>query len=555
MQSLSSRVMSMDLLESFVSSYLPSDAAALAVRNYVEWQTERHAADFIPNADDDVDLRTWLFHLHTHGADGSALQEQIVALERFYQWAQAAGVIDHNPFDEYDFAMPLLTSSQIEPRRQTLPDNPQEREVARLLALGQIAEKLNSSVDIQSALDSTLTTLLQVMNLQTGWISLLAESHLRVLRGGNLPPHGFVLASTCGLPPGLKRDDCRVLRQPPACHCQQLLVEGRLTRAVNIVECTRLRDSAREAGDNQGLLFHASVPLLSQGKPVGLINVATAEWQFLTYADLHFLSAVSAQLVVALERAHFYEVAETRRILLETELQVARDVQAGLMPRHMPDIPGLQLAGAWCPAREVAGDFYDVFPLEEGRWGLVIGDVADKGTAAALYMAMVHSLILSGVLRQGSLATVLMEVNQTILHQLSVGTFVTVFLAVVDPKQQTLRYANAGHNPPLVRRASGTIESLNRTGNALGLSEDPEMSETTIMLGSGDALVLYTDGLTEAWHPQRKEEYGTDRLMAAIAAAPAEAGKLLTSVEADLNAFTGGAPPQDDVTFLVLSMD
>ncbi len=546
----------MDLLESFVSSQLPSDAAASAVRDYFEWQIQHRAADFIPSADDDVDLRTYLLYLRTNGADRAALEEQVAALERFYQWAQTRGVITHSPFDEYNFAPPFLTSVQIEPRQQTLPSDMNEREVERLRALSQIAEVLNNSVDIRSALDSTLRTLLKVMNLQTAWVSMLTESHLSVFSAGDSPPHGFVLATACGLPPGLERDDRRFLRQPPACHCQQLLIEGRLTRAVNIVECTRLRNSRRAAGDNQGLRFHASAPLISQGKPLGLINVATAEWQFLTPADLHFLSDVSAQVVVALERAHFYEVAEARRIRLEKELEVAREVQAGLMPREMPDIPGFGLAGAWHPAREVAGDFYDIFPLAEGRWGMVIGDVAGKGTAAALYMAMVHSLILSGALRHRSPAAVLMEVNQTILRQSSSVIFVTVFLAVVDPKTQTLQYANAGHNPPMVRRASGTIESLTRTGAVLGVFEDLQLSEATITLGPGDAVVLYTDGVTEAGHPHlRNEDYGINRLTAAIAAAPRKAGELLAHVEADLNAFTEGAPQQDDVTFLVLVKD
>jgi sigma-B regulation protein RsbU (phosphoserine phosphatase) len=170
-------------------------------------------------------------------------------------------------------------------------------------------------------------------------------------------------------------------------------------------------------------------------------------------------------------------------------------------------------------------------------------------------MAMVHSLILSAALRQRSLAAVLQEVNQTILGQLSSSTFVSVFLAVVNLKKQTLRYANAGHNPPLVRRASGTIESLTRTGAVLGLLEDLQMSETTITLGAGDAVVLYTDGVTEAWQPQRDEEYGVGRLTAAISTAPPKAGELLAHLEADLNAFTGGTPQQDDVTFLVLTKD
>ncbi|MEJ2265537.1 MAG: SpoIIE family protein phosphatase [Anaerolineales bacterium] len=546
----------MNLLERFASSLSVSDPALPALQNYIEWQTHHRSADFIPSVDDDIDLRTYLLYLRNNGAYRAVLEEHAAALKRFYHWAQTEGVLAQNPFDNFNFDHPFLTSEQIDPRQQTLPDNLHEREVDRLRALSQISEQLNSSVDIQSALHNTLRTLLKVMNLQTGWVSMLAESHLSVFPAGDSPPHGFALATACGLPPGLERENRRFLRQPPACHCQQMLTEGRLTRAVNIVECTRLRDSMGAAGDNQGLLFHASVPLISQGKPLGLINAATTEWQFLTDADLHFLSAVSAQLVVALERAHFYEVAEARRIRLENELKVARQVQAGLMPRELPDIPGFALACAWRPARQVAGDFYDVFPLDDGRWGMLIGDVADKGTAAALYMAMVHSLILSGALRHRSPAAVLAEVNQTILRQSSSGIMVTVFLGVLDPEKQTLQYANAGHNPPMLRRASGTIESLTRTGAVLGVLDEQQFSETTITLGPGDAVVMYTDGVTEAWHPHpRDEDYGINRLTAAIASAPRKAGELLAHLEADLNAFTEGAPQQDDVTFLVLAKD
>jgi len=544
----------MDLLESFITSLPPSDAAADAVRDYFEWQQHDHPEGFIPTVDDDVDLRTYLFHLHTEGADRAALKKQVAALKRFYKWAQTEGIITHNPFDEYNFLHPALASEQTHERQQTLPDDPNEREVERLGALGQIADVLNSSVDTQSALDSTLRILLKVMDLQTGWVSMLADSHLRIFPAGDSPPHSFVLAATCGLTPGLEHDDCHFLRRPPACHCQHMLTEGSLSRSVNIVECSRLRDSGDAAGDNQGLRFHASVPLISQGKPVGIINVASAEWQFLTHADLHFLSAVSAQLVIALERAHYYDVAEVRRLRLENELQVARVVQAGLMPKKMPDIQCFELACAWRPAHEVSGDFYDIFPLDDGRWGIVLGDVADKGTAAALYMAMAHSLILSGALRHRSPAAVLTEVNQAIIRQSSSGIFVSVFLGVLDPKEQTLQYANAGHDPPIVRRAFGTLEELTRTGAIVGMLDVLHWSDATITLGDGDALVLYTDGVTEARNP-RNEFYETDRLTAAISTAPRKAGELLAHVEADLNAFTEGAPQQDDVTFFVLTRD
>ena len=135
----------MDLLESFVSSLLPSDAVASAVRDYFEWQMQHRAADFIPSADDDVDLRTYLLYLRTNGADRAALEEQVAALKQFYQWAQTEGVIAHNPFDDYDFAHPFLTSVQIDARQQTLPNDLQRTrggEAARSQSNRRTAQQL-----------------------------------------------------------------------------------------------------------------------------------------------------------------------------------------------------------------------------------------------------------------------------------------------------------------------------------------------------------------------------------------------------------------------------
>ncbi len=541
--------------DKFVNSLLPSGAPMLAaVEEYIEWQTHHHAAEFAPSDDDDVDLRTYLSYLRINGINLVALEDKIAALKRFYEWAKAENIIAQNPFEDYKFDLSFPAAERVRPQEPTLPDNLRQSETERLRALSQISEKLNSAVDIQNALDGTLETLLKVMGLQTAWVSMLARTHIMPVLDGDPPPDGFKLTAAHGLPPGLERDDRHFLRRPPACHCQHLLLEGRFTRAVNVVECSRLRDSAAAAGDNQGLSYHASVPLISKGKPLGILNVANADWQFLTEADLHFLSAVSDQLVVAMERAHFFELAEARRIHLESELQVAHEVQAGLIPHKMPDIPGFVLAGAWHPAREVAGDFYDVFRLDADHWGIVIGDVADKGTAAVIYMAMARSLILSALLRHSSPAAALTEVNRMIILQYPSDMFVTVLLGVLDPKEQTLRYANAGHHPPIMRRASGTCGLLSLTGAAIGLFNESQLREETIKIGNGDAIIMYTDGVTEARN-RRMEEYGKDRLVTAIAAAPPNASALLAHVEADFNAFTQGAPQSDDIAFLALTKD
>lgn len=184
----------------------------------------------------------------------------------------------------------------------------------------------------------------------------------------------------------------------------------------------------------------------------------------------------------------------------------------------------------------------------------MVGDVAGKGTAAALYMTMIHSLILSGILRNPSLSAVMVEVNRTVLQQISSVMFVSVFLAVLDPGRHTFRYVNAGHNPPLVRRASGILEGLSGTGGVVGLFIDQQWNEGEISLGGGDAIVLYTDGVTEATG-LKDEFYGEERLSASIKAVSGKANDLLAQLEVNLNSFTMGETQQDDITVLIVSKD
>lgn len=449
----------------------------------------------------------------------------------------------------------LSTGEAVDPTELYLPGHPLEQEVERLHALSKIAEVLNKSVDIRQAVENTLSTLLSVLNLQTGWVSLRADSHLNVFQAGPAPEHGFILAAASGLPPSLGRENQRFLRQPPACQCQRLLSEGRLTQAVNIVECTRLHDAHQQEVHRDGLRYHATVPLISGGQPVGLINAASDGWRFLTQADLHFLSAVAAQLVVALERAYLFEQQKAQSLRLQQELKMARLVQESLMPRRMPDIPGYSLASAWCPALEVGGDFYDIFPLPNDCWGLVIGDVADKGTASALLMTLVHGLIRSEAQRHCHPAETLSAVNQSILRQCSAGIFVTAFMAVLDPHHHMLYYANGGHPPPMLRRAAGQVELLNNTGAVLGVLDKLQLTETTTPLQPGDALLLYTDGVPETYHPQDQAAYGLDRLKAQLTTASPQPQAMLAYLEAGRLAFSGNTPQQDDVTYLVLARE
>jgi sigma-B regulation protein RsbU (phosphoserine phosphatase) len=249
-----------------------------------------------------------------------------------------------------------------------------------------------------------------------------------------------------------------------------------------------------------------------------------------------------------------YDLAQVQRTRLERELEMARAVQASLLPSQLPNIPGIGLAASWRSAREVAGDFYDIFPLADGRWGIVVADVSDKGAAAAFYMVIAYSLIRAKAEHAPSPAEALMQVNRGLVAQSSAEMFVTVFYAVLDPATCTLTYANAGHNPPLVRRAStpGKTEELPLGGRILGMFEEVSLANTTIRLAPGDALVIYTDGLTEARNSQG-EDYGDARLATVITAAPTKALALLAHLLADLSAFTPSESLEDDVTLFVVT--
>lgn len=547
-----------EILDRFAKTLDPLDTDTLQdLHDYVQWCGGRDAC-LDPSTSDDVSLRTYLLKLRIDGlgADQTTLLRIINSLKRFHEWAQAEALIDSNPFAEYNLERVISSQDQVRRRIDVKADSLQERELVRLQALNRLVEELNRSADMQTALDAALETVVTVMELRTAWISLRSDANLRSGTASDAPPHGFVLSAAIGLPPALEQDDRYLLRRPPECHCQSLLRSGHLTRAVNVVECTRLQSATSAGGDTRGLLFHATVPIISGGRSLGILNVATEDWQVLTASDLHLLSAIGGQIAIALERARLYDLSQAQLAYLERELEMARAVQASLFPDHLPEIPGFGLAAYWSSAREVAGDFYNIFPLPNGRWGLVIADVADKGAGAAMYMAIAYTMIRAKAEQTPSPAEALTQVNQALISTSSAETFVTVLYAILDPVARTLTYANAGHNPPIVRRASEESQPLvlPNGGLVLGVFDDVKLRDETLHLGSGDAVVLYTDGVTEGENLQG-DEYGLTRLVTAIASGPAGASALQAHILADHSAFASSERQADDLTLFVVTCE
>jgi predicted ester cyclase len=244
------------------------------------------------------------------------------------------------------------------------------------------------------------------------------------------------------------------------------------------------------------------------------------------------------------------EIRERERV--EQELRVARSIQQASLPIEVPTLDGWQISPLYRPAREVGGDFYDFHPLFEGRLGLVTGDATGKGVPAALVMSTTCGMLqlAAQVLSSSSPGEVLERVNETLLARTPSNTFVTCFYAILDPNSGHLVYANAGHDPPYLRRG-GEAQELRARGMPLGLMPAMGYEEKEIVLAAGEAALFYSDGLVEA-HDPKGEMFGFPRLRALVAEHD-EKRSLEDFLLEELERFTGEDWEQeDDITLLTL---
>jgi len=243
---------------------------------------------------------------------------------------------------------------------------------------------------------------------------------------------------------------------------------------------------------------------------------------------------------------------------MEQELALAGKVQSSFLPDDLRAPAGWQMAAALKPARQTSGDFYDLVSLPEGRLGLVVADVVDKGVGAALFMTLSWILIRSYAMEYpAEPQRVLRAVNDRILAEIDTGQFVTVFYGVLDPATGALTYCNAGHPPPYLYGAhpGDAAQSLNRTGMALGVADTETWEQATAQLYRGDALVLYSDGVTDA-EGAEGVSFGHDRLKAKTAAClGSSAGEILDALLAAIHEFAGTAAQSDDITLMVVKRD
>ena len=301
----------------------------------------------------------------------------------------------------------------------------------------------------------------------------------------------------------------------------------------------------------QGVRSVLAVPLGVGANVFGIIYADSplAEGRF-TEDHLKVLTTLASVAAIRVENARLTE-EQMERERLEREQQVASEIQQRFLPTTAPIVPGYELQGISFPCYEIGGDYYDFIHRDSGKLVVALGDVSGKGTAAALLMSSLHAAVHAQADIHDSLAKTITAVNRYLVESIPANRFVTLFYAELDPKDGALAFLNAGHNPPLIVHAGGTMEQLAAGGLPLGIMADADFREGRTQLHHGDVLVIYSDGVSEACNPAG-EEFGPTRLYEVVARnLDASAGGIRDRIESALTKFCQGTPAADDITLVI----
>jgi serine phosphatase RsbU (regulator of sigma subunit) len=314
-----------------------------------------------------------------------------------------------------------------------------------------------------------------------------------------------------------------------------------------------------------GFRAHAAVALLiwadllikrgntdDLGDAQELLRQAISEFNDIEIGHYPEIALDRLNAIQALQRAQTVENVELTR-----ELKKARKVQESLLPASPPELPGWDISVLLEPAHETSGDFYDFLMLPDGRMGMVIADVTDKGTSAALFMALSRSLWRTFAINHpAEPERTMAETNQRILADTHGGLYITLLYGILDPQQGEFIYCSAGHHPALLLRAQdGSMEKLERSGMPLGVLEEANWKRVTIGIQPGDVMVLYTDGITDAQNTA-EEFYGLDRLQEALSRQRGKTAlEIRNALREDVRNWVGQAAQFDDITLMVVVRD
>ena len=415
-------------------------------------------------------------------------------------------------------------------------DNTSSLSGERLSLLYQLSQTFNSTLDLEQVLNIVIDEVVSTLQAERGFVMLRDEQ-------GSL-----VFKVARGI-------DQRTIEDPEfqISHgvLEQVAEEGKPILTSNAQSDSRF--SARMSVIHLGLRSILCAPLVMKDKVIGAVYVDNRlQSGIFREEDLELLSAIAASAAIAIENARLYQIA-IEKGRMDGELEMASRVQSSLIPQELPQILGWDFAARWVPARQVSGDFYDYFPVEGGKTGMVIADVVDKGMPASLFMAYSRSIIRASMASAANPHEGIEAVNRLICADDAYGMFLTLVFAEVFPKSGQVTYVNAGHNPPLLYHCeSDELSELGRTGMLVGVDAEASYEGRQLVLESGDFIVLYTDGITEAINEQ-EQLFGMERLRnVARELRHSTADGIASGIQQAIENFTASMQQFDDITLLVI---
>lgn len=405
-----------------------------------------------------------------------------------------------------------------------------------LAALFHVTQLVNSSLDLAQVLNQVMDQIIRLTNAERGFLMLfndVGELEFKIARNVDqetIAGSSFSISRTI---------------------VQHVAEQGEPIVTTNAQTDPRFRN--QESVLSFSLRSILCVPLQVKDRVTGVIY-ADNRIKSGIFGDRHrdLLTVFANQAAISIENARLH-AQEIQQQLINQELETARAIQQSFLPQAIPQHPGWDIAAFWHPARNVAGDFYDFYPLPDGRLAIVVADVSGKGVPAALVMALTVTVLRFAMGLNFSPGELMDHANQAIISNQGSKVFTTVFVGYLNLDSLTLQFASAGHNPPLLyRAATGWCEYLEVLGVAVGVFKEAEYAEEAVSLARGDVLVLYTDGITEALNAQ-EEEFGEERLERLVrqhASRPAqELTDLIIEAVAD---FAQGQGVFDDETLVVI---
>jgi sigma-B regulation protein RsbU (phosphoserine phosphatase) len=402
-------------------------------------------------------------------------------------------------------------------------------EIKQRELLYEVGVRISSSLDLEEVMNLILQCLGQVVEYHAGGIFLVNPDTMEILR---LTTRGYdpEMENRVGLKFGEG-------------------IVGWVAKNVKAVIVGDVSKDARYLNARPRTRSEIVVPLLVDQRIVGVINLESDQSDAFTEDDLDLINTFGSQAAISIERAKLHkEILDKRR--LEAEVELARRIQRSFLPEVIPDIEGYDLSAINLPSEEVSGDYYDVIKVAEGQWGLVIADVFGKGIPASLVMASFRASLLAEIRNNYSIGTILSKVNRLIWESVEPERCVTACYGVLDAKAGILTYSNAGHLYPILVGKAGT-RRLSKGGMLLGAVRDGTYKEERVRISTGDLLLFFTDGLTEAEN-RYGAPFGEDRLLeAARSLIDRPCSDIVKGIHGVISEFTG-ANLADDFTVLAV---